>query len=98
MTGEQNETIDDGYLTNLNGAAWGMTLGVFMGLGLFTVTAFLTVKGGANVGDLLGRLSQFLPYYDVDWRGAFLGLIYFFVLGNLIGRLVCAIYNRAAAR
>lgn len=98
MSSEQDDPVDDGYLMKLNGKAWGMTLGVLMGLGLFAVTAFLAVKGGEHVGDLLGRLSHFLPGYDVDWRGAFLGLIYFFILGNVLGRLVCAVYNRAAAR
>ena len=98
MTNEEHDVLDDGYLIRLNGKAWGMTLGVVMGLGLALVTLILWIKGGESMGDMLGRLGQFLPWYNVSLLGALLGFVYFFILGNLLGRLVCSVYNWSASR
>ena len=97
MTTELNDdaAVED-YLAQLNGKAWGMALGVLFGVLLFAATLVLALKGGPNQGDMLGRLNNFFPYYSVDVKGAFIGFAYAFVLGQVVGRLVCAVYNRTA--
>lgn len=82
----------------LNARAWGIAFGLLAGLGLFGATLFLTLKGGENVGQHLQLLGIFFPGYRVTIGGAFIGLIYGFVLGYGIGRLIGAVYNRFAVR
>ena len=65
----------------LNARAWGIAFGLLAGLGLFGATLFLTLKGGENVGQHLQLLGIFFPGYRVTIGGAFIGLIYGFVLG-----------------
>lgn len=86
----------EGYLSRLNGKAWGMALGVLFGLGLFLPTLILALKGGENVGDMLNRLALIFPYYQVSVGGAFIGAAYAFVVGQVVGRLFCAVYNKTA--
>ena len=78
----------------LQGQAWGVAFGLLMGLGLFTATIILVVKGGENPGQHLGLLAVFLPGYRVTIAGAFLGFVYMFVAGYALGRLIGAVYNR----
>lgn len=94
----EDDALDEGYLVRLNGHAWGAALGVLCGLGLFLATVVLVIKGGQDVGSHLGLLSQYLPYYDVDWTGAFMGFGYGALLGYALGRLVCGVYNATAKR
>jgi len=81
-------------LAKLNARAWGWAFGLLLGLGLFIATAFLVIKGGPNPGRHLTLLSVFLPGYKVTWAGAFLGLIYLFVIGYGLGRMIGTVYNR----
>jgi len=78
----------------LNARAWGISFGLLAGLGLFGATLFLVIKGGQNVGAHLGLLEVFFPGYSVTVGGAFIGLVYGFVLGYGVGRLIGALYNR----
>ena len=68
--------------------AWGIALGGILGLGLFAATIVLVIRGGEDVGRHLGRLGIVLPGYDVTAGGAFLGLVYGFVIGYALGRLL----------
>lgn len=68
--------------------AWGIALGGILGLGLFSATIVLVIRGGEDVGRHLGRLGIVLPGYDVTVGGAFLGLVYGFVIGYALGRLL----------
>ena len=81
----------------LNARAWGISFGLLAGLGLFGATLFLVVRGGENVGQHLQLLGVFFPGYRVTVAGAFIGLVYGFVLGYGVGRLIGAIYNRLAS-
>ena len=74
---------------------WASALAV-VGVLLFAATLVLALKGGPDAGDMLGRLNNFFPYYSVDVQGAFLGALYAFILGQIVGRVVCAVYNRTA--
>lgn len=81
-------------ILRLNARAWGITVGLLMGSGLFVGTNFLIIKGGANVGQHLGLLSIYFPGYRVTFVGSLLGFMYLFVIGYGIGRAIGALYNR----
>jgi hypothetical protein len=80
----------------LSGQAWGVSVGLLFGLGLFGATVVLVIKGGPNVGTHLGLLASYFPGYRVTVVGAFIGFIYAFVLGYALGRLIGYVYNRLA--
>ncbi len=63
------------------------------GAGLFIATAWLVIKGGANVGQHLGLLSWYFYGYSVTWPGAFVGLLWGALSGGAIGWLIGAVYN-----
>jgi hypothetical protein len=83
-------------LLRLNARAWGIAIGLLMGLGLFTATALLIVKGGRTVGPHLSLIGSYLPGYQVTWGGAFIGFVYLFVIGYAIGRVIGGVYNAMA--
>ena len=80
-------------VAKLNERAWGITVGLLLGLGLFFATIVLVVKGGPNPGPHLGLLKAYFPGYRVTVPGSFLGFIYAFVLGYMLGRLIGSVYN-----
>lgn len=83
-------------LAKLNGRAWGVAMGLILGLILFGATIVLVIKGGAVVGPHLALLGIFLPGYRVTVLGAFIGFVYAFVIGYALGRLVGVVYNMIA--
>jgi hypothetical protein len=85
-------------ILRLNARAWGISFGLVAGLGLFGATLFLVLKGGEDVGRHLQLLANFFPGYRVTTAGAFVGLVYGFVCGYGVGRLIGAVYNRLLDR
>jgi hypothetical protein len=85
--------MQDVMLT-LNGRAWGIAMGLLLGLGLFVATNVLVLKGGVEVGPHLSLLAQFLPGYRVTFGGSVIGFVYLFVIGYGIGRIIGGVYNR----
>ena len=83
-------------LLRLNARAWGIALGLLLGLGLALATIVLVFRGGASVGPHLALLGLFLPGYSVSVVGAFVGFAYLFVIGYAIGRLIGSVYNKLA--
>ncbi len=83
-------------LLKLNARAWGIALGLLLGLGLALATIVLVLRGGAAVGPHLSLLALFLPGYTVSIPGAFIGFAYMFVIGYGIGRLIGLVYNKLA--
>ena len=83
-------------LLRLNARAWGIAVGLLLGLGLFVATIFLVIKGGPHVGAHLGLIGMLLPGYRVSVGGAFIGFGYLFVLGYGIGRIIGGVYNALA--
>lgn len=83
-------------LLKLNARAWGVALGLLFSGGLFLSTMILVIRGGRIVGPHLGLLGIFLPGYSVSTGGAFIGFIYLFVIGYLIGWLIGSVYNALA--
>ena len=49
-------------IRRLNARAWGISMGMLLGGGLFVATNVLVLKGGPNVGQHLGLLSVYLPF------------------------------------
>jgi len=83
-------------IARLNARAWGITVGLLLGGGLFLATIILVLKGGPNPGPHLSLLRIYFPGYRVTMLGAFVGFVYAFVLGYALGRLVGAVYNKLA--
>jgi hypothetical protein len=83
-------------LVRLNARAWGIAVGLLLGLGLFLATIVLLIKGGVAVGLHLNLLGHLLPGYHVSVAGAFIGFAYMFVIGYIIGRTIGAVYNALA--
>lgn len=90
-----NEAVES-YLLRLNGRAWGVALGFLSGVALFVATNWLYLKDGDEAGPHLSLLSQYFPGYSVTFVGSLIGFAYAFFVGYASGRLVCAVYNRAA--
>lgn len=80
-------------IERLNERAWGITVGLLLGGGLFIATNALVIKGGPEVGKHLRLLSVFFPGYRVTFLGSIIGFIYLFVVGYVLGRLIGATYN-----
>lgn len=92
---ERDEALEKA-IRKLNTRAWGMTIGLVFGLGLFVATNILVVKGGPNVGQHLSLLGVYFPGYRVTFFGSLVGFVYAFVVGYGVGSLVGTIYNRLA--
>jgi hypothetical protein len=94
MAGEE-EALEKAVV-RLNAKLMGIVVGFLAGLGLFLATMILVLKGGPNVGEHLGLLSQFFPGYHVTFLGSFVGFFYAFVVGFVIGSVLGAVYNKVA--
>ncbi len=73
-----------------------VVLAAIFGLGLFTMTLWLVVKGGPNPGPHLQLLEQYFIGYSVSWAGSFVGLFYGALTGAVVGWLIGLVYNRIA--
>lgn len=80
----------------LNARAWGIAVGLVLGLGLLFATNFLVLRGGPNVGAHLQLLSVYFPGYRVSFAGSLIGFVYAFVLGYGLGRLMGFVYDKLA--
>ena len=70
-----------------------LVFALFGGLGLFSMTALLLIKGGQLVGLHLALLGHFFPGYSVTWGGSVVGLFYGAVVGGASGWLLGTVYN-----
>lgn len=97
-TGTPEENDVELYLSRLNGNAWGLAAGLLGAVVLFLATNVLVLKGGENVGQHLGILSQYFWGYDVSFAGSWVGAAWAFVACYVAARTVCGVYNLAARR
>ena len=96
MTSEEKQEIPSPLLlafARLHGHALGAATGVLMGAGLFLVTIFLVWKGGPAVGPTLGLLRHFFFGYTVTAAGAWIGLLWGFAAGYVLGWGVAVLHN-----
>jgi hypothetical protein len=80
-------------VARLNERAWGITMGLLLGLGLFLATIVLVIKGGPSPGPHLSLLKAYFPGYRVTFLGSLIGFVYAFVIGYALGRLIGSVYN-----
>lgn len=85
-------------LVRLNMWIMGAMAGIFAGLLLWSATAVLLLRGGANVGKHLSLLGVFLPGYEVSWTGAWIGLLWGLLLGGLSGAILYGSYAATLSR
>jgi len=81
-------------VARLRAGIMAIVCGLVAGSALMVATAWLVVRGGANVGQHLGLLRNYLPGYSVTWTGAMLGFVYGALVGGAAGWLTAWIYNR----
>ena len=81
-------------LVRMNLQAWGMAVGLLLGVGLMLATIALVVRGGDSMGSHLGLLRVYFPGYSVSYVGSLIGFVYAFVIGYAIGRTIVVIYNK----
>jgi hypothetical protein len=86
----------DRSVLRLNTLATAIGIGLLCGAVLFVATLFLALRDGPAAGPHLGLLAQYFPGYSVTVLGSFVGLVYAFVVGGLVGYLLTSIYNRLA--
>jgi hypothetical protein len=81
-------------VARLKAGILGLVFGLIFGVGLFAMTAILLIESGPNTGLHLRLLGHYFIGYSVTWKGAFIGFLWAFALGGLIGSSVGIIYNR----
>lgn len=90
--------VIEASVTSLRASIMAVVFGMVGGIGLFTATAWLLIKGGPNVGATLSLLGHYYPGYTVSWVGAFLGFFYGALTGAVLGYAVALIYNLVAGK
>lgn len=84
-------------IARLKAGILGLVFGLIFGIGLFAMTAILLIENGPNTGYHLQLLGNYFIGYTVTWKGAFIGFLWAFTLGAIIGWLIGKIYNRVVA-
>jgi hypothetical protein len=83
-------------LAPLDRRAFGVAVGAVCGLGLLLLTAADLLRR-PQPGLNLALLGQYFPGYAVSWAGAFVGLVWAFVLGFCAGWLLAFFRNLGIA-
>jgi hypothetical protein len=63
------------------------------GVGLFTMTVWLLITGGPQVGLHLRLLAHYCIGYSVSWPGSVVGFFYGALCGGIVGWSIGTIYN-----
>lgn len=66
---------------------------VIGGMVLSTMTAWLLIKDGPNVGAHLRLLGEYLVGYSVTWKGSLVGFFYGSLIGGIGGWTIGKVYN-----
>ena len=75
--------------------SFGLTCGIIWGLTIFISTIWILISGVG--GKTLGKLSKFYFGFSISWGGAFIGLIWGFVDGLIVGAIFAWLYNKLSA-
>ena len=81
-------------VARLKAGILGLVFGLIFGVGLFAMTAILLIENGPNTGYHLRLLANYFIGYAVTWKGAFIGFLWAFAVGAMIGWSIGTIYNR----
>jgi hypothetical protein len=84
-------------VAHLKAGILGLVFGLIFGVGLFAMTAILLIESGPNTGMHLRLLGNYFIGYTITWKGAFIGFLWAFAVGVIIGWLIGMIYNRLVA-
>ena len=82
----------------LNVILLGIVMGTGLGLILFIGTHISLAVTGEKAGHYLSLLGVFLPGYSASPGGAWVGLVWGFVIGSLSGSFVYYVYARRVGR
>ena len=88
-----NDIVLERAIHRMNARAWGIAMGLVLGLGLLIATNVLVLKGGPDVGQHLSLLANYFPGYSVTFVGSLVGFVYAFVLGYGLGRIIGTVYD-----
>ena len=80
-------------VAHLKAGILGLVFGLIFGVGLFAMTAILLIENGPNTGYHLSLLGNYFIGYNVTWKGAFIGFLWAFAVGVIIGWTIGMIYN-----
>lgn len=72
--------------------AFSLACGIVWGVCVLLSTFWFVITGAS--GTTLGKLSKFYIGYSVSWGGAFVGLIWGFVDGLIVGAIFAWLYNK----
>ena len=81
--------------TRLHPLALGCGVGVAFGLAVLAATLALRIENGPRIGANLLALASYFPGYSVDVPGAFVGGMYGFAAGFLVGYAIAGFRNLA---
>ena len=84
-------------VARLKAGILGLVFGLIFGVGLFAMTAILLIENGPNTGYHLRLIGNYFIGYSVTWKGAFIGFLWAFAVGAIIGWSIGIIYNRIVA-
>jgi hypothetical protein len=84
--------LSEGF-PKLDPVALGTALGLTGGLTLLLATLFLVLRDGPGAGPTLWLLANVFPLYEVSIGGSFIGFIYAFVVGFVMGWGFASIRN-----
>lgn len=79
----------------LHKRAFGIAIGVVAGLAIFLITAYqviLPTEAGSTA-----LLGQYFQGYSISWKGAFIGLLWGFGVGFVMGWFVAFVRNLVIA-
>lgn len=80
-------------VARLKAGILGLVFGLIFGVGLFAMTAILLIENGPNTGYHLRLLGNYFIGYTVTWKGAFIGFLWAFAVGAMVGWSIGMIYN-----
>ena len=70
----------------------GTAMGAVAGGYLMLATLWLVIKGGPNPGETLELLGQYFIGFTVTLPGAFIGLLYGFLWGFILGKPAALVF------
>lgn len=80
-------------MAKMDRLAFGLTIGILFGLGLFSITNFIVLQEGDPIGPILGLLGNFFYGYTVTFPGSLVGLFYGFFAGFVMGWALALLRN-----